>query len=58
MSKDVLELLDDFVSSDPIKWGKLSSTVNYRRLELMLLKEMVLEVRRMNEALKTLLTKV
>jgi len=51
MARDIIELLEDYVSADnPKKWAKLSSTVESRRLELLLLKEILLELREMNKA--------
>ena len=50
MAKDVIELLEDYIPADnPRKWGKLSSTVESRRLELLLLKEILLELRQINQ---------
>ena len=46
MAKDVIDLVDEYIPADnPKKWAKLSSTVESRRLELMLLKEILLELR-------------
>ncbi len=51
MAKDVIDLLEDYIPADnQRKWAKLSSTVESRRLELLLLKEILLELRKMNEA--------
>ncbi len=51
MAKDIIDLLEDYIPVDnPRKWAKLSSTVGSRRLELLLLKEILLELREMNEA--------
>ena len=53
MAKDVIDLLEDYVSeSDQKKWAKLSSTVESRRLELLLLKEILLELRKIREAMQ------
>ncbi len=50
MGIDIVEVLEDFIPSDnPRKWAKLSSTVDSRRLELSLLKEILLELRKLNE---------
>ncbi len=49
MAKDVIEILDEFIpEGDSKKWGKLSSTINSRRLELMVLKEILIELRKLN----------
>lgn len=50
--QDILDLLKKYLPEDnPRKWAKLSSTVNYRRLNLLLLKEVLQELR----TIKTLL---
>jgi len=47
--KDVIELVDEFVAvNDRRRWAKLSSTVNSRALELLLLREILLELRKLN----------
>lgn len=49
-ARDVIDLLEDYIPADnPKKWAKLSSTVESRRLELLLLKEILLELRKMNQ---------
>jgi len=50
MAKDVLELLEGYVGEDPLQWGKLSSQVTSRRLELLLLREILVELRKLNQA--------
>jgi hypothetical protein len=53
MAKDVLEVLEQYIAEDnPKKWAKLSSTVESRRLELLLLKEILLELRALKKALE------
>ena len=49
MSQDVLQLLEGYVTDDPTKWGKLASTIQYRRLQLLLLREILLELRKLNQ---------
>jgi hypothetical protein len=50
MKKDIIEILDEFIpENDSKKWAKLSSTINSRRLELMLLKEILVELRKINK---------
>ena len=50
MADDIIDLLEDYIPADnPRKWAKLSSTTESRRLELLLLKEILLELRRMNQ---------
>ena len=48
MPKEITELVQDFASDDPLKWGKLASEVQYRRMTLLLLREILLELRRLN----------
>ena len=51
VAKDVIDLLESYIpADDPRKWAKLASTVESRRLELMLLREILLELREMNKA--------
>jgi len=51
-SKDILALLEEYISEDnPRKWAKLSSDINYRRLHLLLLKEILLELRKIRESI-------
>lgn len=55
MGVDIVEALEDYIATDnPRKWAKLSSTVDSRRLELSLLKEMLLEMRRLNDNVRGL----
>jgi len=49
MPKDTLTLLDQYISAEePRQWAKLSSTITYRRLVLLMLKEILLELRALN----------
>ena len=53
MTKDVVELLDSYIPADePKKWARLSSTVESRRLELMLLREILVELRELNRTMQ------
>lgn len=48
MSQDILKLLEEFLSDDPYRWAKLSSEIQYRRLHLLLLREILLEIRELS----------
>jgi hypothetical protein len=48
MAKDVVALVEGYLSDDPGRWGKLASDVQYRRLVLLLLREILLELREQN----------
>jgi hypothetical protein len=48
MSRDVAELVEPYLSEDPTKWSKLASDVRWRRLQLLLLREILLELRNLN----------
>jgi hypothetical protein len=48
MMRDVVEVVEPFLSEDPTKWGKLASDVQFRRLQLLLLCEILVELRRSN----------
>jgi hypothetical protein len=50
MGRDVAELVEPYLSDDPIKWGKLASDVQWRRLQLLLLREILVELRKLNSA--------
>ena len=53
MPQDIIDLLEDYIPADNRrKWAKLSSTVDSRRLELLLLKEILLELRKIREAMQ------
>jgi len=46
---DILSELDKYIPEDnPRKWAKLSSDIDFRRLELTLLKEILIELRQIN----------
>ena len=50
MAEDIIDLLEEYIPADNRKkWAKLQSTIESRRLELLLLKEILLELRKMNQ---------
>ena len=50
MAQDVLELVEEYMpGTNQIRWSKLSSSITSRRLELLLLREILLELRKINE---------
>ncbi len=53
MAKDIVELLESYIpADDPKKWAKLASTVESRRLELLLLREILVELRELNRTMR------
>ena len=48
MDRDVVELVEGYISDDPAKWGKLASDVQWRRMQLLLLREILVELRKLN----------
>ena len=48
MDRDVIELVEGYISDDPAKWGKLASDVQWRRMQLLLLREILVELRKLN----------
>ncbi len=53
MAKDIVELLESYIpADDPKKWAKLASTVESRRLELLLLREILVELRQLNRTMQ------
>lgn len=53
MSQDVLELLERYRSGDMVKSAKLASTLHWRRLQLLLLGEILTELRKLNQKLES-----
>ena len=47
MGRDAIELVEPYLSDDPGRWGKLASEVQYRRLQLLLLREILVELRKL-----------
>jgi hypothetical protein len=52
MSRDPAELVEQYLSADPGDWAKLASDIQWRRSQLLLLREILLELRKLNEALR------
>jgi hypothetical protein len=48
MTTDIIDIIEPFLSDDQKKWGKLASDINYRRLHLLLLREILLELKKQN----------
>jgi hypothetical protein len=48
VDRDVLEIVERYLSDDPLQWAKLASDVQWRRLQLLLLREIVVELRKQN----------
>ena len=47
---DILKILEGYISEEnPRKRAKLSSRINYRWLQLLLLKEILVEIRALNK---------
>ena len=49
MERDVLEQVEPYLSDDPAELGKLASETQFRRLQLLLLREILVELRRLNK---------
>jgi hypothetical protein len=51
--KDILEVLQDYIpEANPRKWARLSSNIEYRRLNLLLLKDILCELRNLTQLLQ------
>ena len=48
MSQDAAQLAERYLSEDSSKWAKLASSVGWRRLQILLLREILLELRKLN----------
>ena len=53
MSQDVLDLLERYRSGDMVKSAKLASTLHWRRLQLLVLGEILTELRKLNQKLES-----
>ena len=51
---EITALLEEYLSEDPIRWGKLASDVQWRRLQLLTLREILLELRKLNQGIEQL----
>lgn len=49
MPQDVAQLVERYLSEDSTKWAKLASDIQWRRLQLLLLREILLELRKLSE---------
>ena len=49
MARDIVETVGEYLSEDPARWGRLASDVQWRRLQLLLLREILIELRKLNE---------
>ncbi len=49
MPQDILEVLEGYLSDDPLKQGRLASDVQWRRLQLLLLRDILIELRQLNK---------
>ena len=50
MPKDIIEQIEEYVPDDQAKWGKLASEIQWRRLQLLLLRDVLMELRKLNQA--------
>ncbi len=51
MQRNIAELVEEYLSDDPTKWGRLASDVQWRRLQLLLLREILVELRKLSQSL-------
>jgi hypothetical protein len=50
MPRDITEQIEAYLSEDPTKWGRLASNIQWRRLQLLLLRQILVELRELKEA--------
>ena len=50
MGRDIVELIEPYASDDQAAWAKLASSTLWRRLQLLLLREILVELRKLNRA--------
>ena len=46
---DILKLTEDYASDDQLKWGRLASEVQFRRIQILLLREILVELKKLND---------
>jgi hypothetical protein len=47
MARDIMELVEPYLSEDPTTWARLASDVQWRRMQLLLLREILIELRKL-----------
>ena len=50
MGREVEGIVAEYLSDDPARWAKLASTIHWRRLQLLLLRAILLELRKISAA--------
>jgi hypothetical protein len=45
-------MVEQYLSEDPTRWAKLASDVQWRRLQLLLLREILIELRQLTSQLQ------
>ena len=48
MARDIVEIVGEYAAEEPARWGRLASDVQWRRLQLLLLREILVELRKLN----------
>ena len=48
MAQDVLDIVRPYLAEDPARWARLASDIQWRRMQLLLLREILIELRRLN----------
>jgi hypothetical protein len=48
MSQDVVQMTERYLSADPSRWARLASVVQFRRLQLLLLRAILIELRKLS----------
>ena len=48
MARDIVETVAEYLSDDSARWSKLASNIQWRRLQLLLLREILVELRKVN----------
>ena len=52
MVRDITDIVGEYLSEDPTRWGKLASNIQWRRLQLLLLREILVELRKLAVRMK------
>jgi hypothetical protein len=50
MGQDVLELVEPYLAEDPADWESLADDLRFHRVQILLLREILVELRKLNRA--------
>ena len=48
MAQDIAQITERYLENDPSRWARLSSRIHFRRLQVLLLRAILLELRKLD----------